>query len=126
MGSPIVPWPDLSRTWLLLRMKNVPLRLTRLPRVPEQHVIVLPLVVLSVELPPLVPNLMGINWEVWLSLGYTTVKLALPLAADVEAFTMNALGEGNEAGAVYLPVLSMVPTVELPPCTPLTLHIAVV
>src|SRR6266478_5329184 len=102
-------------------MKNVPPRLTRLPKVPEQHV-----VVLSVELPPDVPNLMGINWEVWLSLGYTTVKLALPLAPDVEAVTMNALGEGNEAGAVYLPVLSMVTTVGLPPCTPLTLHIAVV
>src|SRR5260370_40372986 len=103
-------------------MKKVPPRETKLPRVPEQQK--LPL--MSVELPPEVPNLMGITWEVWLSLGYTTVKLALPLAPDAEAVTMNTLGEENDAGAVYLPVLSMVPTVELPPCTPLTLQVAVV
>src|SRR5260370_16297239 len=120
MASAIVPWPDLSRTWLLLRMKNVPPRLTRLPKVPEQHVVVLPLVVLSVELPPLVPNLMGINWEVWLSLGYTTVKLALPLAPDVEAVPQNPLGEGNAEGAEYLTLIFYVATVSLPPPTPST------
>ena len=39
--------------------------------------------------------------------------------------TVTAFGEGKEPGAVYFPVVSIVPTVELPPWTPLTLHVAV-
>ena len=53
------------------------------------------------------------------------VTVELPLAPDAEPVTVTLFGEGKEAGAVYLPVPSMVPTVELPPCTPLTLQVAV-
>ena len=53
------------------------------------------------------------------------MTVALPLTPDAEAVTVTLFGEGIEAGAVYLPVTSMVPTVELPPCTPLTLQVTV-
>jgi hypothetical protein len=59
IASPAVPVSDLSSTWLLLNIKNVLPRCIKLPRVPEQQVVEVLVVTLSVELPPLVPSLMG-------------------------------------------------------------------
>src|SRR5215470_10119684 len=122
MFCPTDPASDLSSTWLLLRMKKVAPRWTRTPSVPEQQVRVPPLSTKSVAFPPLVPNLMGADSAVWVSLGNATVTLVLPLLPDTVAVTGNVWGEGNAVGAVYFPLLSMVPNVELPPCTPFTLQ----
>ena len=56
-------------------MNKLPPLLTRLPSVPEQQVMVLllVLVVKSVELPPVVPSLMGRPWAFDVSLGKTVV-----------------------------------------------------
>src|SRR5258708_19246599 len=107
-------------------MKNAPARVSSAPNVPEQQVTVLPLVVLSVELPPVVPSLTGIAWALELSLGNITVTAAfavwLPLDCTV-AVTVTVLGFGKEAGAVYRPLGLIVPPLLLPPPLPFTLHI---
>jgi len=59
-------------------------------------------------------------------LGKATVTLELALPVELAAVTMKLSGAGKEAGAVYFPVESIVPKVELPPCTPFTLQVAVV
>jgi hypothetical protein len=61
-----------------------------------------------------------------LLLGKTTVTVALAVAEEAVAVavTVMVLGEGNEDGALYSPLPSMVPVVVLPPCTPFTLHVA--
>ncbi len=59
MASPTAPWSDLSSTWLLLRISVSGPRTHKLPRVPEQQVMVLPLTTESVALPPVVPSLTG-------------------------------------------------------------------
>src|SRR5215510_15405033 len=107
-------------------MKKVAPRCTRAPSVPEQQLRVPPLSTKSVAFPPLVPNLMGADSAVWLSLGKATVTLAVPVPPDALAVTAKVWGEGNAVGAVYFPLLSIVPTVELPPWTPFTLHVALV
>ena len=43
-------------------------------------------------------------------------------SAALVAFTVTGLGVGRDAGAVYKPDVDTVPTVELPPATPLTLQ----
>src|SRR5215468_357503 len=126
MFCPNDPASDLSRTWLLLRIKKLAPRCTRAPSVPEQQVRVPPLSTKSVAFPPLVPNLMGADSAVWLSLGNATVTLEVPVLPDTEAVTAKVCGLGKVVGAVYFPLLSMVPTVELPPCTPFTLQVALV
>src|SRR2546423_1750512 len=80
-GSPVAPWPERSSTWLLLRMKNVPFRRTRQPRVPEQQMVRLGLVVRSVAFPPLVPKRMGSDWAAAVLLAYSTTTVAPPETA---------------------------------------------
>jgi hypothetical protein len=45
-------------------------------------------------------------------------------SARLAACTVTTLGAGGTAGAVYIPVLSTVPTVTYPPATPFTDHVA--
>ncbi|HEY6968996.1 MAG TPA: hypothetical protein VJA94_07325 [Candidatus Angelobacter sp.] len=54
-----------------------------------------------------------------------TVTFAFPLTPPAVAVTVTIFGEGKEDGPVYFPVLSIVPTVELPPWTLLTLQVGV-
>lgn len=48
------------------------------------------------------------------------------VSAALVAVTLTVLGEGSAAGAVYLPVESMVPRVELPPAVEFTDQLTVV
>ena len=50
----------------------------------------------------------------------------LPGLATLVARMVTATGEGRICGAVYSPVALIVPTVELPPVMPFTLHVTVV
>jgi len=54
-----------------------------------------------------------------------TVTCAVPeravSAADM-AVIVTVAGEGTEVGAVYIPAVEIVPTVEFPPTTPFTCH----
>src|SRR5215472_8617494 len=96
--SPTAPWSDLFNTWLLLRIKSTPPRVTRAPSVPEQQD--LPLV--SVELPPEVPSFTGAAWLWWVSFGNATVTMAVAVcvASDCNVAIMVAVWVGgNEAGA---------------------------
>ena len=55
-----------------------------------------------------------------------TVELAVTVVTSVEtAVTVTVLPEGTEAGAVYVPLLSMVPTEEFPPVVPFTCQVTV-
>ncbi|MFQ5329106.1 MAG: hypothetical protein ACE5D4_03850, partial [Thermodesulfobacteriota bacterium] len=59
----------------------------------------------------------------------TTVTDAVPAvvpSASLTALIVTVAGEGALAGAVYRPVASIVPTVALPPATPLTCQVTVV
>ena len=62
--------------------------------------------------------------------GHVIVTLALPvfvLSATLVAVTVTFGGEGGTAGAVYValsfPLATIVPTAELPPAIPFTLHV---
>ena len=44
-------------------------------------------------------------------------------SATDTAVIITVVGDGTEAGAVYIPVLETVPTVEFPPATPFTCHV---
>jgi hypothetical protein len=60
---------------------------------------------------------------------FVMVTLAEPIlvVSDVKiAETVTLLGVGTTAGAVYKPLVSMVPNVALPPLTPLTCHVTAV
>jgi hypothetical protein len=55
-----------------------------------------------------------------------TVTEAVPArvgSATLVAFTVTPFGEGGTAGAVYMPVASIVPTEESPPGIPFTAHV---
>src|SRR5580765_7869302 len=97
MMSPRVPKLDLSSTWLLLRISGraISARVHRLPMVPMQHEVEL----VSVLLPPEVPSFTGVDCDVALSLGYTTVALADAVCARAVAVTVKELGVGKVAGA---------------------------
>jgi hypothetical protein len=59
-------------------------------------------------------------------IGLTMVTEAVPArvgSATLIAFTVTAFGEGGTAGAVYMPVASIVPTEESPPGIPFTAHV---
>jgi hypothetical protein len=47
-------------------------------------------------------------------------------SAAETAVTVTTAGEGTVIGAVYMPVLEIMPTVALPPATPLTLQFTAV
>jgi hypothetical protein len=54
------------------------------------------------------------------------LTVALPDLVEsnaLTALTVTELGDGNELGAVYKPPELITPTVEFPPCTPLTRHV---
>ena len=58
--------------------------------------------------------------------GLMTVTEAVPArvgSATLVAFTVTPFGEGGTAGAVYMPVASIVPTEESPPGIPFTAHV---
>jgi hypothetical protein len=48
------------------------------------------------------------------------------VSATDTAVIVTFAGVGTEAGAAYIPVLEMVPTVEFPPATPFTCHVTAV
>jgi hypothetical protein len=50
----------------------------------------------------------------------------LVVSAMEVAVTATVAGVGTAAGAVYTPLLEIIPTVALPPVTPLTLQVTVV
>src|SRR5579862_805122 len=109
----------------------MPARSTSDPRVPEQHVMVVPLLVRSRLLPPEVPSLMGSDCICWLAApaGWPMVTRALAdlLGSACEiAFTFTVGGVGSVAGATYTPNVLMVPTLLLPPFTLLTCQVTVV
>ena len=59
--------------------------------------------------------------------GFTMVTVVVPDwlgAAALTAVTVSVFGAGGTAGAVYNPVLLIVPTVTYPPATPFTDHVA--
>src|SRR5580698_6324425 len=61
--------------------------------------------------------------------GAATVTCAaadLVLSALEVALTVTVAGDGTVVGAVYTPAVEIMPTVELPPLTPLTLHVTVI
>jgi hypothetical protein len=63
------------------------------------------------------------------AMGAATVTVAmadLVVSAEDMALMVTAAGEGTVEGAVYTPAEEIIPTVELPPFTPLTLHVTVV
>ena len=62
-------------------------------------------------------------------IGFCNVMVALAdavLSAALVAVIVTELGFGIAAGDLYLPVESMVPTVEFPPATPLTVQLTAV
>ena len=99
---------------------------------PEQQVILLPLVVRSFWFPPEVPSLTGRLWRAWFTSptdAPTMSTLALPDfdgSACETAFT-NTPGElGKDEGAVYNPELVIVPTVAFPSGMPFTFQFTAV
>ena len=59
-------------------------------------------------------------------IGAVTVTVAeadLVVSATDVALMVTAAGDGTVDGAVYTPAVEIIPTVELPPFTPLTLHV---
>src|SRR5579864_620407 len=107
-------------------MKKFPVPLwIRLPSVPEQQVMVFPLVAESLTLPPLVPNCTG---GVSLEELFTTTALPLPVTLELDcevAVMATDLPESNGLGAVYSPPALIVPVALLPPATPFTLQLTV-
>jgi hypothetical protein len=55
----------------------------------------------------------------------TCAEALLVVSAAETAVTVTVAGEGTAAGAVYTPPAEIVPTVALPPSTPLTCHVTV-
>ena len=82
-------------------MKNVPVgRWMSAPNVPEQQVMVVPLVTLSVELPPVVPSLIGIVWPAAVS-EIIAVAVPLELVLNCETAVIVTVFPGKkEDGAV--------------------------
>jgi hypothetical protein len=61
--------------------------------------------------------------------GASTVSVALADlvgSAELFAVTVTEPPDGTDAGAVYSPADDTVPTVEFPPCNPLTHHVTAV
>jgi hypothetical protein len=56
----------------------------------------------------------------------TCAEPDLLVSAAATAVTLTVAGEGTIAGAVYIPEVETVPTVELPPVTPLTCQVTAV
>jgi hypothetical protein len=85
-----------------------------LPVTAAANVCVIPTVILAVP---------GVTDTV---IGAATVTVAeadfVVSAADV-ALIVTAAGDGTVDGAVYTPAVEIIPTVEFPPFTPLTLHV---
>src|SRR5712692_7324076 len=106
----------------------MPPRVTSAPSVPEQHVIVLPLVVESRSFPPDVPSLIGKGCRAGLACpvpGERMVTLALPErvgSTGRAGGTETVGGFGTFAAAVSRPEGVIVPTVLFPPGTPFTLQ----
>jgi len=83
-------------------------------------------VTVSIKLPRFVdPGEMPLS----VGVGFHNVTEAEPdfvVSAVLVAVTLIVLGDGSVAGAVYWPVASIVPSVELPPAVEFTDHVTVV